>query len=320
MKQLILLVLFINQLLAIPPSWYINQNINNESYEIIGYGEGATLDSAKQIAKSDIAKMIQTNISTSISIEKSVKDGEYKSNVSQNINEKTNIALTDLEVVGSRYVDNKYYIAIKYINLPFAKKVKILIGDNILLEKSTNQYLNKTPLMQELKEEFGFYPKVSLSQNNIIINNQTFHLTKKDFVKLFTNIENNLLSLDMKDNYKDGEYYFIKVKSKKSGYLNIFQVYESSETVLLVSNKKVKASDKTIYPNPKEYDGLEAVVSKGQVNTKDLTIVALCKDKKDFSLFDKVDTTINKKSLFFGEILDKIDKCKIVSKTINIKK
>ena len=49
MKQIILLSLFINQLLANPPSWYVNQNILSKSYEIIGYGEGSTIKEAKQI-------------------------------------------------------------------------------------------------------------------------------------------------------------------------------------------------------------------------------------------------------------------------------
>ncbi|RLA84343.1 MAG: hypothetical protein DRG78_01635, partial [Epsilonproteobacteria bacterium] len=37
-----------------------------KDYEIIGYGEGATLEEAKQISKSDISKMIQTKISSNI--------------------------------------------------------------------------------------------------------------------------------------------------------------------------------------------------------------------------------------------------------------
>ncbi len=316
-KQFILFSLFIIQLFASPPNWYINHQVSHQSYEIIGYGEGSTLDEAKQIAKNDIAKMIQTNISSKISINKSSKDGTYNKNITSNINEETTVLLTDLKVMNTKYSDSKYYVAIKYINLPFAKKVKVLIGNNISLKKSNNKYLNQTPLMNELKEEFGFYPKISLSENNLIINNQSFHLTKNNFIKLFTNISNNSLSLDMKDTYKNGEYYFIKVKSNKDGYLNIFQVYESGETALLLSSKKVKVNDKIIYPNSNKYDGLEAVVPKGQNKTKDLTIFALCNDKKDFSLFDKIDITINKKSLYFGLVLDKIDNCKITMKVIN---
>ena len=145
-------------------------------------------------------------------------------------------------------------------------------------------------------------------------------MSQNNFIKLFVNIENQDIKLDLKDSYKNKEYYFIKIKTLKDGYINIFQVYDSGETVLLLSNKKVDKSTNIIYPNPNEYDGLEAVVPKGQDKTKDLTIVALCKDKKDFSLFDKVDTTINKKSLYFEQVLDKIDNCKLATKVINTMK
>ena len=108
-------------------------------------------------------------------------------------------------------------------------------------------------------------------------------------------------------------------EAKKSGYLNAFQVYQSGETVLLLSNKKIKSNENIIYPNPKLYEGIEAIIPKNQDKTKDLTIVALCKDKKDFSLFDKIDINIKNSSLLFGELLDIIDDCKISTKILTIK-
>ena len=164
MKQFILFTLFINQLLATPPHWYINQSILLKDYEIIGYGEGATLEEAKQISKSDISKMIQTKISSNISIDKNLNNDSYSKNISSNINEKSNIVLTNLKVIKTSFIDDKYYVAIKYINLPFNKKVKLVVSDTKVIEKNTNKYLNKTLLMNELKQEFGFYPKVSLDK------------------------------------------------------------------------------------------------------------------------------------------------------------
>ncbi len=320
MKQLIIIILFINNLYATPPNWYINQSLSSRNYEIIGYGEGFTLEEAKQISKSDISKMIQTTISSNISIDKNLNNDIYSKNISTNINEKSDILLTDLKVIKTSFSDDNYYVAIKYINLPFAKKVKLLTKDIKALEKSTNKYLNQTPLMNELKEEFGFYPKVSLDKNNMIINNQSFHLSQNDFLKLFVNLKNQDIELDMKDSYKNKKYYFIKVKTLKDGFLNIFQIYQSGETILLLSNKKIVKNSNIIYPNTKEYDGLEAVVPKGQDKTKDLTIIALCKNKKDFSLFDKVDIDTKKKSLLFGQLLYIIKNCNMRTMVINVRK
>jgi hypothetical protein len=319
MLKLILFFFLVVHIYAMPPSWYLNQSLDSKNYEIIGYGEGKTLDEAKQIAKSDIAKSIQTQLSSSTSINKSLESKTYSKSITQNINEETNILLTNLETINSEYNNNKYYVAIKYINLPFAKKIKVLMGSEKILE-SKNNYLNKTPLLNELKHEFGFYPKVELSENKLIVNNKSFFLPKKEFVKLFAHIENKSLKMNLKDEYKNAEYYFINVLTNQSGYLNIFQVYESGETAILLSNKKVNLNDKIVFPNPNQYDGLEAIVPSGQDKTKDLTIVALCEDKKDFSLFDKINLIINNKSLLFGKLLSNIENCNIESKVIKIEK
>jgi hypothetical protein len=43
-------------------------------------------------------------------------------------------------------------------------------------------------------------------------------------------------------------------------------------------------------------------------------------DKKDFSLFDKIDINIKNSSLLFGELLDTIDDCKMSIKVIDVRK
>ena len=152
-KQFVLLSSFILQLLATPPSWYINQSLSSKNYVIIGYGEGSTIEEAKQVSKSDISKMIQTTISSHVSINKNINNTIYGKNISTNINEKSNILLTDLQVIKTSFSDNKYYVAIKYINLPFSKKVRLLIKNIDTLSVSKNRYINQTSLMWE--EHFG---------------------------------------------------------------------------------------------------------------------------------------------------------------------
>ncbi len=82
----IFLILCNTHLLATPPNWYVNQSLLSESYEIIGYGEGSTLREAKEISKSDISKMIQTTISSSILISKNINIKIYYKNISTIIN------------------------------------------------------------------------------------------------------------------------------------------------------------------------------------------------------------------------------------------
>jgi ribosomal protein S8 len=303
-------------LLANPPHWYIYQGIPTKDFEIIGYGEGKTLAEAKQVAKSDIAKSIYTNLSSSISINKTFQNGNYTKNINQNIDEKTQVFLTDIETIESDYKEGKFFVAMRYINLPFSKKVKVMLSDISQVKKSSSAYLNKTQFLKELKNEFGFFPKIEIVKNNISINNQLFYLNNNEFLKLFANIDNESLNISMKNHYVDGEYYFIKTIVNKNGYFSIFQVYESGETVLLLANQKVQKNYNSTFPNPKKYNGLESIVPKGKNKTKDLIIAALCNKKMDLSLFDRISVANDVKSLLFGELLSLIENCRFTTKVI----
>lgn len=318
MRYLFLFFLYVIPLFSTPPQWYISQSIEYKNYEIIGYGEGNTLEEAKQIAKSDIAKSIQTKISSNIEIIKYISNNSYSKNVSKKLKEETNVMLSNLETVKTNYYDNKYYIAIKYIHLPFAKKVRILLNDINNLQKDENEYLNRTTLLNELKNEFGFYPKVELMENKLIINNKSFNLSKKEFIKLFAKIESDAIKVYVKENLENQEFYFIDININKKGFFSLFQIYENGETVLLISNKKVFKNNKIVFPNPNEYDGLQAIVPNEQLKTKDLLFAVLCKDKKDFSLFDNISIDETKYFSLFGDLLNITKDCILNTSVLNI--
>jgi hypothetical protein len=49
--------------------------------------------------------------------------------------------------------------------------------------------------MKELKKEFGYYPKIKLSNNSILINNKPFYI--KNFEKFFAEIDNENIKLTL---------------------------------------------------------------------------------------------------------------------------
>jgi len=103
-----------------------------------------------------------------------------------NIKESSNVNLSDLELLKSEYADNQYFVAIKYINLPFIKKIRLKPKDITSIPKETNSYLIHTPLLKELKKEFGFFPKVQIDKDNLIIKNQSFKINSDTLKKLFS--------------------------------------------------------------------------------------------------------------------------------------
>ena len=116
--QLIYLLFLPLALLATPPNWYINNSLESKDYELVGYGVGETKEEASQRAKFDIANTIRTTIESDMRMKESEVNGKYDKSIRIDIKESSNVSLSDLELVESEFVDNKYFVALKYVNLP----------------------------------------------------------------------------------------------------------------------------------------------------------------------------------------------------------
>ena len=318
-KILFSLSLSIASLYATPPSWYTQNNITHTNYEYIGYGSAKSKAEAKQIAKGDIANSMHTSISSSIELKKS-SGSNYSKTFSQNITQKSDIVLDDISVIKSDYIDGYYYIAVKYTNLPFAKKVRSKFSDIEGIAKEHNNYLINTMLLKELKDEFGFYPKVSISKGTLNIGNHSFRITQEILKKLFSSRKNQNIILSMPSSLRNNEYYFVDIVTKIKGYLTLIQIYEDGQTSVLFSNKKVTQNIHLEYPNKDQYDGLQAYLNDNQTKTKDMTMVIVCEDKKDFDYFDRISIHNEKYAKVYGKIFDMIGDCTVSSSIIEIRK
>ena len=319
-KYLLIVVLFLTSLEASPPLWYVKNSIKCKSYEFVGYGEGSSKEEAKKVAKADIANSLQTTLNVSSELKISAKSNDYSESFKQNIEERSRVSLYDLELLKSVYLNGRYYIAIKYINLPFAKRVRAKFDDVIKLPREKNSYLKSTILLNELKNEFGFYPEVTISKGKLIIANKSFRISKDILKKLFSSYESKSLALQIPSKLKNSEFYFIDIKSKSKGYLTLIQIYEDGATSLLFSNKKVAKNTKTEYPNKDLYNGLQAYLTPYQTRAKDLTMAIICKDKKGFDYFDNISINKEKYAKVYGKIFDMIDGCEVSSKIIKIRR
>jgi len=320
LKTILLGVTLLSTLQASPPSWYVKNSINAKNYEYIGYGEAKSKERAKKLARVDIANSLHIDIKVSSELKTSQQNDNYNESMQQKIEEKTDISLDGVEVVKSSYADGIYYVALKYINLPFAKKVKMQFRDVTKIAKESNHYLKKTLLLQELKKEFGFYPKVNISRGNLLIADKSFKISKDTVKKLFSSQSSRFIKLKIPLRLENSEYYFVEVESKKRGYLTLLQIYEDGGTSLLFSNKKIKKGEKFEYPNREEYDGLQAYLTKTQIKAKDMTMAIVCKEKKEFDYFDNISIYNEKYAKLYGKIFDMIDGCEVSSQIVDIRR
>ena len=306
-------------LIASPPQWYSTQNLPHTQSQIIGYGQAKELNIAKQNAKSEIAEMIQTNIDSITIIDIDSSTDKYDKDVNRTIKTSSSVRLNGLRVLKQERVDDVWFVAIVYDNLPLTQK--IINSINPKRENFNHPYLTHTTLFKALKEHFGFYPKAEIYAQNgqyyIAIDNQQFLISQQEFVELFSNQEHQNIKIKLKDRLKNNDLYFVDTEFKEFGFASLFLVSHTGTVVSMFRN--IELIDATFtYPNKKEYDGLRAEIENGAKQSRDMFVALLCKKKEDIGLFNQVSTELEKDSFRFGNLLDLMGRCAFSTKILTI--
>lgn len=140
--------LFATTTLMAAPAWFVNRELQMSSeMEMIGYGEDTELHNAIAIAKADISSQLESRVSSTIMIRKIRTDDVLVSNSDQVHNLHTESILEDVHIIMQHHQDGKWYVAIKYENIPeikrFVKKLPTSLGPEHQNIYFTNTYLGK---------------------------------------------------------------------------------------------------------------------------------------------------------------------------------
>lgn len=266
------------------PLWYHNIP-SNEANTYIGYGSGSSEAEARKNALLDISGQISTVVKSEYKGDKKLVDGVYKKDISEQTSQKTNSTLNDFEVIKVEQTDN-WYIAIKYENIAsidkFISKIKELKN---ITPKPQNSFLSHTLIAKELHNALGFDLdfKLRRSDNLWYIKYEDILqiLSKKDFEKFFTTIQNPNITLttNKKNNIlKDGEEYKFLIDSKKDGFVSVLGIYEDGTVGILSKNIKISKEKKLQLPDEKSDEIFVAGLLEEGVETFDL-YVALVSSK-----------------------------------------
>jgi hypothetical protein len=224
------------------------------------------------------------------------------------IEEKSDIILSNIKIVKSEFIDNRYYVAIKYINLPLAQRVALEIKDyNLKIKTSKDYYLNKTDLMDNLKNEFGFYPKVRIYQNNIIINNQFFALLNRNIIDLFKRVDSkNIFFTSNKKIYKNNQLMKFQIITKKEGFISVLYVEETGKVGIILNN--IKIVKEIIYPNKNEEEDLIAF-NPSEEMISEFYIALYSQDRLDLNKFEEISCNLlNNNSYNFSDLIKILNK------------
>jgi hypothetical protein len=272
------------------PSWYPN----NETTTIISYGDGENLEDAKLQALEDTKDQL-------------VKKGTLWpiATISQN----------DLVIEHEEVLENRYFIQTSFNALTTEDRINSIMKKQVFkTEDENNSYLIKTQLLQNLYEQYGYYPNISLDTNKseyIELLGNKIVLTQADIDMFYVVDQDENISLEVKESFAPNETYFINVESNYNGYLNIIQLSEYYDVVVLVENKEVSPLSSLIFPNFKESDGLVASLDEEELRSF-YTLAIVCESQKDFSQFNNL-FSIELKTGKLGRFIETIGDCKFSS-------
>ena len=324
MKYLFLFFIFLTCSYA-TPSWYYNIQ-NKQPQTIIGYGSGKDENTAKQNALSDVVSKISTTIDTSMKILQRDDNGQVVQNSEYISNQKAKGVLNDYKLLKVEYEDGEFFVAVSYENIPsfdkFVRKVQQSSSFNHA-NKSTVKtvpprgYLSYTPMAKKLKKtlksEIDF--KLLRRDKKWYIKYKTVlqTLDKKDFARFFVTVPNKNLSINTnkRDNILfDGDRFYFKVKSKRSGYISILTVYEDGTVSSLVRNIPIKPNKIEKIPD-EEFESIpEAGLIKKGIETYDLYICIFSKKRLHFESFAYADDELINEEKYknFDELIEFLDR------------
>lgn len=277
MKTVLLILMFLTGLFADAPSWF-GTLPTSAAYEIIGYGEGVSLDEAKANAKSDIAKTIRSHIDSTFTTQTSVNHATLEHNASHSVRETSNLTLSDVEIVHSAQSGGRFYVALRYENLPLFIKLARKGGKSLCGEP--NPYLAQTFILKNLSAELNCSTSAEITreQNGWYLGHGEHRvvLNESDFEELMIEASNGSLRLSAAPSRVNvDEAYTLSLDALPfSGYLSLFDVYDDGRVVVMEKNIDLsrQLKRKLLYPNDLRPEG-ELV---GGLNTPMKDALDLC--------------------------------------------
>ena len=277
------------------PSWFYNMNLKQN--QIIGYGESAELSKAKATAKNEIASIISTKVDSYLKIDKTIDKNGLNRKVEKSIKVSTNIKLEELNIIKSKFINDKWYVAISYDYSPFAVKFKKLLLNYKLKDQKQNDFLKHTNLVKNLNTVVGKRLNYKLhSKNNLwylSYKESSLKLGKSDFNNLFAFKNSSIINLELnQDKYMPNDSLILDISAKKSGNISIFYIGNNGQIGVLKDN--ISINKNITYPNG------EKIILKnhGKKDRKFMIVVLYSKDKIDLQDFDKVSKSEIKNASF----------------------
>ena len=257
---------------------------------------------------------------SSLHLQTDINGSSIEKKAHSSIVQNTQGSLSDYKLLHSVYEDGKYYVAISYENIPsfdkFIKKIKKLYTNVKQMPVLHNRYLANSSIATKLKKVFGKAISFELVRKDKkwFIKHQNIMqiLDDKDFAKFFVSVLNDNISIMLNNKkrvlYNGDEFYFL-IKSKKSGFVTLFDVYEDGTVTTLMRNIPVKKGVVQQMPDS-EFESIpQAGLIDPNKETYDLYVALYSKKKLSFDSFAYAGDEITNAERYknFDEFIELLD-------------
>ena len=317
------------------PAWYSSRALDatTAKYLAIGYGSGASSDTAQNAAISEIAKSIQSDVeSNSSAAAGETRDGDSLSYWSKSDSElfvRSSAQLSGLDLLKQEQAGGTYYVAMTYDLRSLPLRIAAA-GCNPEANAAWSAYAQASRLGQQLRESgcgAGWQLRNSDGIWFVDYAGTPFVLPSNELPNLlFANSKQAEFALDLQPstNLKNGDFYHLNLSNQNPGYLSIFHVDQFGNTQMLVANEYQASAGSLTFPNLEDYDGLIAFTNKGVSGySQDLLLATLC-PKADPRLEEHLPVAERDSNLMdsstrrFGQLLDDIRDCAVASARLSI--
>ena len=301
------------------PSWFYKLKADN-SYELIGYGQGNTLKEAHINAKEDISQILLSKVDSSIvskiedyslSIDNNTSTIS-ESNTDSQVKVTSSASLSNVKSIKQEKLDGTYFVAVKYENLDLAYRVKLALGSFKCVEKRIDSYLSQTPLVKKITSSLGCALNFRLERKDgvwyLANKEQLFVLSDAEFEKLYSLKRSDTLAFEVSKNpLKDGDSFYFMLHSKKKGYITLLNVYENGIVTLLKPSTPI---EQTLQVPAKESENyFEAGLVEEGYDTFDLYVAMWSEKPLDMSRFEYGDEELASSEMAykFDELLQRLE-------------
>ena len=315
----ILLLVWHDGVFAAYPAWYLKSATN--SYELYGYGQGATINDAKARALLDIAQALEVQVEGSMTISESLHNDNFESAVSQDVKTSSSSVIVGAVLKEFHESEGVWYVLLTYDTRSLGLKFKSVLKSRAL-EEETDNYLSESSLVSEINQQVGVKLRYQVLREDdlwkIRYKDVKFTLTESELIKTFKPNKGKSIGLKLnKKIYYPEDVMTFDVTSRDKGFVSILLVEKNGKVGVLYSN--IESHSKMVVPS-KDSDEEIIVSNPEQKVLHEMYVAIWSENPRDLSLFEDIQSDyLDDSNYKFGDLTNLLDTVDYSSAVIKIK-